>query len=210
MEWWYLKKWGALIETFVGSFIQYIHIYICVIIIIYMWYRCNTCTTFENGKLLITFAMSYLTYSDCPNRQFNDESSFFDTYLFIYLPIITWTYHQITNEQSTISNHRINQLFSTSPSLKSSGVGVCDEAVQVYQDLKLKKKYKYIVYKLSSDMKQVTVEKTETNTDYSNFIQSLPKDECRYCVYDFEYETPEGLRNKLLFVVWYRHTYTFI
>jgi len=79
---------------------------------------------------------------------------------------------------------------------------VTDEAVQVYQDLKLRKKYKYIIYKLSADMKEVGVEKTETDQSYDKFVTGLPKDECRYCVYDFEYETPEGLRNKLLFVVW--------
>ncbi len=85
----------------------------------------------------------------------------------------------------------------------SSGVGVRDEAIEVFQELKLKKKYKYIIYKLSDDNKEIVVEKTVDDANYDSFMTSLPADECRYCVYDFQYETSgEGIRNKLLFYVW--------
>jgi cofilin len=86
---------------------------------------------------------------------------------------------------------------------KSTGVTVNDECLNVYQDLKLKKKWKYIVYKLSDDNKSIEIEKLVEQGDYDQFIADLPKDDCRYAVYDFEYDTNgEGIRNKICFYVW--------
>lgn len=58
---------------------------------------------------------------------------------------------------------------------------------------------------MSDDNKEIVVEKTVESSTYDEFATSLPKDSCRYCVYDFEYESSagEGLRNKILFYVWW-------
>ena len=78
-----------------------------------------------------------------------------------------------------------------------------DQAVEVFQDLKLKKKYTYIIYKLNETNTEIVVEKTASDASYADFVASLPKNDCRYCVFDFNYEVPnEGARNKLLFYVW--------
>merc|ERR1719378_870829 len=71
----------------------------------------------------------------------------------------------------------------------ASGVGVSDECVGKFQDLKLGHKNSYIIYKVS---------------DYGQFVENLPKDDCRYAVYDFEYDQPDGggKRSKILFVLW--------
>jgi cofilin len=60
------------------------------------------------------------------------------------------------------------------------------------------------VYKLSDDLTEVNVEACVETATYDEFAASLPKDECRYCVYDFEYESDggAGTRNKILFYVW--------
>ncbi|KAI9095928.1 hypothetical protein DFS34DRAFT_594941 [Phlyctochytrium arcticum] len=85
----------------------------------------------------------------------------------------------------------------------SSGVGVQDSAVEAFQDLKLKKKYRFILYKINDTNTEIAVEKTVENADYEAFVTSLPADQCRYCVYDFQYDTSgEGIRNKILFYVW--------
>lgn len=41
-------------------------------------------------------------------------------------------------------------------------------------------------------------------TNYEDFTAELPDDDCRYAVYDFEYEKSpqEGVRNKICFIVW--------
>ncbi|TPX61139.1 hypothetical protein SpCBS45565_g07344 [Spizellomyces sp. 'palustris'] len=85
----------------------------------------------------------------------------------------------------------------------SSGVGVQDSAVEAFQELKLKKKYRYIIYKINDNNTEIVVEKTVESADYEDFVASLPASQCRYCVYDFQYDTAgEGIRNKILFYVW--------
>jgi hypothetical protein len=75
--------------------------------------------------------------------------------------------------------------------------------LEVFSDLKLKKKYKYIVYKLNDDNSQIVVEKLAEEGNYDDFIKAMPKGECRYAIFDFEFEKPgEGLRHKICFFAW--------
>ncbi len=72
-------------------------------------------------------------------------------------------------------------------------------------ELKLRKKYRYIVYKLNDDNTSIIIEnKVESCEKYEDFLSGLPEDDCRYAVYDFEYEKSpgEGIRNKICFIVW--------
>lgn len=71
-----------------------------------------------------------------------------------------------------------------------------------YQKLKLGKSIKYIIYKLSDDNTEIVVEKTSQSKDYDDFVSSLPEQECRYAVYDFEFEKEDGKRSKICFVAW--------
>lgn len=41
-------------------------------------------------------------------------------------------------------------------------------------------------------MKEIVVDLTSSETDYNDFIQKLPTDDCRYAVYDFHYQTEDG------------------
>ncbi|KAI8341481.1 hypothetical protein BC941DRAFT_417005 [Chlamydoabsidia padenii] len=85
----------------------------------------------------------------------------------------------------------------------SSGVGVNPDCMEFYQELKLRKKYKYIIFKLSDDFKEIIVESTAETSTYDEFVAKLPAEEPRYAVYDFDYEKPgEGQRNKITFFAW--------
>lgn len=70
--------------------------------------------------------------------------------------------------------------------------------------MKLGKKYKFIIYKLNDAKTQIVVDKTSTDASYDAFIEELPEDDCKYAVYDFEYEISagEGKRSKLVFYQW--------
>jgi len=85
----------------------------------------------------------------------------------------------------------------------SSGVAVNPECLETYQSLKLGKKIKYIIYTLSKDNTQIVVEKQSESTDYDQFLGDLPDTECRWAVYDFEFEKEgAGKRNKITFFSW--------
>merc|ERR1712093_422026 len=86
----------------------------------------------------------------------------------------------------------------------SSGVAVNDECMQKFQELKLGKKIKYIIYKLDDPSKptQIVVSKTSESQSYDDFLEELSETECLFAVYDFQYNKGEGDRNKLCFFIW--------
>ncbi|EGN98469.1 hypothetical protein SERLA73DRAFT_138937 [Serpula lacrymans var. lacrymans S7.3] len=84
----------------------------------------------------------------------------------------------------------------------ASGVGVNPECLSAFETLKLGKKLKFIVFTLNSDNTEIIVHKTSDSPDYDEFLAELPERECRWAVYDFEYEKGEGKRNKICFYSW--------
>lgn len=66
------------------------------------------------------------------------------------------------------------------------------------------KKYKFVIYKLNDAKTQIVVDKTSNEESYDAFIEELPENDCKYAVYDFEYEISqgEGKRSKLVFFQW--------
>lgn len=86
---------------------------------------------------------------------------------------------------------------------QSSGVAVSQECLEAFQSLKLGKKLKFIIYTLSSDNREIVVAKTSSSSNYDDFLAELPAAECRYAIYDFEYEKgDEGKRSKICFFTW--------
>ncbi|KAF4984683.1 hypothetical protein FZEAL_199, partial [Fusarium zealandicum] len=79
----------------------------------------------------------------------------------------------------------------------------------------LNKKYKYIIYKLSDNYKEIVVEEASDDKEWDSFreklINATSKSRTgavgkgpRYAVYDFEYSlaSGDGIRNKLTFIAW--------
>ncbi|KAK8039051.1 cofilin [Apiospora rasikravindrae] len=99
--------------------------------------------------------------------------------------------------------------------MSQSGATVSQECITAFNDLKLSKKYKYIVYKLSDDNREIVVEEASDDKDWENFRSKLVNAQTksksgsvgkgpRYAVYDFEYNlaSGEGSRNKITFIAW--------
>jgi len=85
----------------------------------------------------------------------------------------------------------------------SSGVAVSDQVLQKYQELKLGHSLRYALFKLNDTQTEVVVDSTAApGATYEEFVKALPPNDCRYAVFDFEYEQEGGARNKILFVVW--------
>ncbi|KAL2530013.1 Actin-depolymerizing factor 4 [Forsythia ovata] len=86
----------------------------------------------------------------------------------------------------------------------ASGMAVDDECKLKFLELKAKRTYRFIVYKIEEKQKQVIVDKIGEPTEtYDDFTASLPADECRYAVYDFDFVTPENCqKSKIFFIAW--------
>lgn len=89
------------------------------------------------------------------------------------------------------------------------------ECIQAFNELKLGKSTKWIIYKISDDWKEIVVEETSTDPDYSKFREKLLSAKSknkrgeegiggRYAVFDVEYDAEggEGKRNKITFISW--------
>lgn len=99
--------------------------------------------------------------------------------------------------------------------MSQSGATVSQECVTAFNDLKLSKKYKYIIFKLSDDNREIVIDEASPDPDWEVFreklINATSKSKSgavgkgpRYAVYDFEYSlaSGEGSRNKITFIAW--------
>jgi len=100
--------------------------------------------------------------------------------------------------------------------MPASGVKVNDQCVDAYEAMKQKRIYKYCIFKLSDNMKEIVIDKVFDNpgcedrptaqSDYGPFwdyLQAVQMNrDCRYACFDIRYVTSEGgHRNKLTFII---------
>ncbi|KAL5710975.1 actin depolymerizing factor [Ranunculus cassubicifolius] len=86
----------------------------------------------------------------------------------------------------------------------ASGFSVHDDCKLKFLELKAKRTFRFIVFKIDEKLKQVVVEKLgEPSESYDDFAASLPAEECRYCVYDFDFVTAENCqKSRIFFIAW--------
>ncbi|KAJ7974187.1 putative Actin depolymerizing factor [Quillaja saponaria] len=84
----------------------------------------------------------------------------------------------------------------------ASGMAVNDECKLKFLELKSKRNYRFIVFKI--EKQDVVVEKIGSREEtYEDFAASLPADECRYAVFDFDFTTNENCqKSKIFFIAW--------
>ncbi|KAL8089738.1 hypothetical protein AgCh_039287 [Apium graveolens] len=83
-------------------------------------------------------------------------------------------------------------------------MAVHDDCKLKFLDLKTKRTFRFVVFKIEEKQKQVIVEKLgEPSEGYEEFTACLPADECRYAVYDYDFLTPENVpKSRIFFVAW--------
>ncbi|ESR38011.1 actin-depolymerizing factor 4 [Citrus sinensis] len=86
----------------------------------------------------------------------------------------------------------------------ASGMAVHDDCKLKFLELKAKRTYRFIVFKIEEKQKQVIVEKLgEPTQTYEDFAASLPAEECRYAVYDYDFVTAENCqKSRIFFIAW--------
>lgn len=86
----------------------------------------------------------------------------------------------------------------------ASGMAVDDECKLKFLELKAKRTYRFIIYKIDEKKKMVVVEKVgEPVLNYDDFAASLPANECRYAIFDYDFVTEENCqKSKIFFIAW--------
>jgi len=90
----------------------------------------------------------------------------------------------------------------------ASGVTVQSACVEAFNDIKLGHKFRYIVYSLTPDLRQIRVLKTAPpSANYDDFVEEFKEAElqreCRYGVFDAVYTLNNGQnRSRLVFFLW--------
>mmetsp|Transcript_67806 Transcript_67806/g.219089 ORF Transcript_67806/g.219089 Transcript_67806/m.219089 type:complete len:136 (+) Transcript_67806:57-464(+) len=84
-----------------------------------------------------------------------------------------------------------------------TGVAVDDMCVEKYNQIKMKKDLRYVIFKIE-DKKKITFDQEgESSATYSDFTAKLPEKEPRYALVDIDYTSEDGRpQSKLCFVFW--------
>uniref|UniRef100_A0A1D1Y5J6 Actin-depolymerizing factor 5 n=1 Tax=Anthurium amnicola TaxID=1678845 RepID=A0A1D1Y5J6_9ARAE len=84
------------------------------------------------------------------------------------------------------------------------GIDVSEECRNSFMDMKWKRVHRYVVYKIDERSGVVTVDKVGAPGEgYEELAASLPNDDCRYAVYDFDFVTVDNCpRSKIFFITW--------
>ncbi|XP_038901914.1 actin-depolymerizing factor 5-like [Benincasa hispida] len=88
--------------------------------------------------------------------------------------------------------------------MATTGMWVSDECKNSFMEMKWKKVHRYIVFKIDEGSRLVTVDKVGGPAEsYDDLTASLPNDDCRYAVFDFDFVTVDNCRkSKIFFIAW--------
>ncbi|XP_068639652.1 actin-depolymerizing factor 1-like [Aristolochia californica] len=83
-------------------------------------------------------------------------------------------------------------------------MAVSDECKLKFLDLKTKRSYRFIVFKIDERIQQVMVDRVgKPDESYEDFTSCLPANECRYAVFDLDFITDENCqKSKIFFIAW--------
>ncbi|KAF6260986.1 actin-depolymerizing factor AdfA [Scenedesmus sp. NREL 46B-D3] len=85
-----------------------------------------------------------------------------------------------------------------------SGIAIDESCVNLFMHMKTRKQYKWLIFKVDDSGRTVVPDKIGGQAStYNDFVCSLPDNQCRYAVYDYEYRSPErGVSKKMVFLLW--------
>jgi cofilin len=82
-----------------------------------------------------------------------------------------------------------------------SGVAISDECITKFEELKLKKKLKYLIFGLAPGNKEIILQKEVLTADlnaedakgkYELFLQEFDEEKCNWAIYDFDYSVDDS------------------
>lgn len=91
---------------------------------------------------------------------------------------------------------------------QASGVKVAKICTDEFEKMKMNKAYRYIIFKLNDDMKEIIVDecapRDATYKMMSDRLLQIGREEgqCRYAAFDLEFELSGSPKQKLVFIAW--------
>lgn len=105
---------------------------------------------------------------------------------------------------SPLSSFRSLKRKSAKMSNASSGVAIDSDCIEKFLELKTKRKFRYIVFKMNEAGQNIVVDSFgEPDKTYDEFIALFPENSCRYGLYDHDFTDDEGCKkSKIVFFAW--------
>ncbi|KAJ5070138.1 cofilin/actin-depolymerizing factor [Anaeramoeba ignava] len=83
------------------------------------------------------------------------------------------------------------------------GLEVREECVEIFTELKLHHKYKFMIFKISDDDTSIFVEKVgPISSTFDQLVAELPSNECRYAIFDYAFEKNGRKRSRIVLITW--------
>ncbi|KAL4583277.1 hypothetical protein LXL04_007847 [Taraxacum kok-saghyz] len=168
--------------------------------------------------LLKSFILKELRISGfIHGRSWNDNEHGVGTTMIIRLPMETRNYPIPTRESLTgirmtaigMNNRkdqetRLLRFIYAYEANAASGMAVHDDCKLKFLELKAKRTFRYIIFKIEEKQKEVVVEKVgEPTENHDDFAASLSDNECRYGVFDYDFVTAENCqKSRIFFIAW--------
>ncbi|KAJ0969950.1 hypothetical protein J5N97_022827 [Dioscorea zingiberensis] len=88
--------------------------------------------------------------------------------------------------------------------MATMGMAVMEECKSSFMEMKTRRIHRYIVFKIDEGSRAVTVDKLGgPGEGYEDLAASLPADDCRYAVFDFDFVTVDNCqKSKIFFIAW--------
>ncbi|KAI9180994.1 hypothetical protein LWI28_010049 [Acer negundo] len=148
--------------------------------------------SWENMKINMTHNDNIKTFNDIPchvelkDERLKKQKRLETSVALLLLATIAMSFRGLTRPNAT------------------SGMGVDDNSKNTFMELKRKKFHRYVIFKIEEKKKEVVVEKTGGPAEsYDDFTASLPDNDCRYAVYDYDFVTSDNCqKSKIFFIAW--------
>lgn len=86
----------------------------------------------------------------------------------------------------------------------TTGMSVKEECRSSFLEMKRRRVHRYIVFKIDESSRTIMVDKVGgPGEGYNDLAASLPADDCRYAVFDFDFVTVDNCqKSKIFFIAW--------
>ncbi|KAK8443798.1 hypothetical protein SEVIR_9G033000v4 [Setaria viridis] len=73
-----------------------------------------------------------------------------------------------------------------------------------FGELQSKRLHRFITFKMNDNFKEIVVDQVgNRETTYEDFTNSLPENDCRYAIYDFDFVTAEDVqKSRIFYILW--------